>query len=80
MWPRSEQHDRRTYRMTLAPVSALRVDCLARDANGGHYGSVQTTYFVSARNGEYWLITAEPAKHPSSGATQRNESTSQAVC
>jgi len=49
------------YRMTIPPVAKLRIDFLPRDANGGHYNSEQTSYFIGRRNGEYWLVTAEPA-------------------
>jgi hypothetical protein len=48
------------YRMTLTPTSKLRIDFVPRAANGGHYSSEQTIYFVGVRDGVYWLITAEP--------------------
>jgi hypothetical protein len=50
-----------SYRMTLQPTAKLRIDFVPRTANGGRYNSEQTTYFIGVRNGEYWLVTAEPA-------------------
>jgi len=49
-----------TYRMTLPPTAKLRLDFVPRSAHGGTYKSEQTSYFIGARNGEYWLVTAEP--------------------
>ena len=50
-----------TYHMTLPPTAKLRIDFVPRTANGGRYNSEQTTYFIGVRNGEYWLVTAEPS-------------------
>jgi len=54
-------HDGVTYRTTLPPTAKLRIDFVPRSTRGGTYKSEQTYYFIGARNGEYWLVTAEPA-------------------
>jgi hypothetical protein len=51
-----------SYRTTLAPVAKLVIDFLPREEDGRKYSSEQTTYFIGMRHGEYWLLTAEPAK------------------
>ena len=48
------------YRTTLPPTAKLRIDFLPRSARGGTYKSEQTYYFIGARNGDFWLLTAEP--------------------
>lgn len=49
------------YRMTLRPTSKLVIDFLPRKEGRLTYNSEQTSYFIGARNEEYWLATAEPA-------------------
>ena len=50
------------YRMTLPATAKLVIDFQPRSANGGRYNAEQTSYFIGVRNGEYWLVTAEPAR------------------
>ena len=50
------------YRMTLPATAKLVVDFLPRTVRGGRYNSEQTAYFIGVRNGEYWLVVAEPSR------------------
>ena len=49
------------YRTTLPPTAKIVIDFEPRSDRGGTYKSEQTSYFIGARNGEYWFVTAEPA-------------------
>lgn len=49
------------YRMTLPATAKLVVDFQPRTEGGRKINSEQTSYFIGVRNGEYWLVTAEPA-------------------
>lgn len=49
------------YRMTLPATAKLVIDFQPRSERGGRYNSEQTSYFIGVRNGEYWLVTAEPS-------------------
>jgi hypothetical protein len=51
-----------TYRMTLPATAKLVIDFLPRTEGGATYNSEQTSYFIGVWNGEYWLVTAEPAR------------------
>jgi hypothetical protein len=49
------------YRMTLPATAKLVIEFQPRSVPGGRYNSEQTSYFIGVRNGEYWLVTAEPS-------------------
>lgn len=51
-----------TYRMTLTPMAKLVIDFSPRTEDGRTYNSEQTDYFIGVRNGEYWLVSAEPVR------------------
>ena len=48
------------YRITLQPTAKLVIEFLPRTEARGTYKSEETSYFIGVRNGEYWLVTAEP--------------------
>jgi hypothetical protein len=50
------------YRATLPATAKIVIDFQPRSVRGGIYTSEQTSYFIGARNGEYWLVTAEPSR------------------
>lgn len=50
------------YRTTLPATAKIVIDFLPRSERGGTYKSEQTSYFIGERNGEYWLVTAEPSR------------------
>ncbi|HVE32076.1 MAG TPA: hypothetical protein VNC18_00840 [Gemmatimonadaceae bacterium] len=58
------------FRTTLPPTAKLRIDFLPRSARGGTYKSEQTYYFIGARNGDFWLLTAEPVPSGSPGTKE----------
>lgn len=49
------------YRMTLPPRAKLVIDFRPHKEGRLTYNAEQTSYFIGARNGQYWLVTAEPA-------------------
>ncbi len=49
------------YRMTLPPTAKLVIDFLPHKEGRLTHNSEQTSYFIGARDGQYWLVTAEPA-------------------
>lgn len=49
------------YRTTLPATAKLVVDFRPRTEGGVKYNAEQTSYFIGTRNGEYWLVTAEPS-------------------